>query len=128
MMRRPFLNFFHFSARTGGGGRLWKGLGIFFEGFNGFTGFGKVWAGLGGLGGFGGFGRVWVGLEGIGGIWECQKYRTVAKNNYLGEFGRVWEHLKMQKSVYLSAKQATTTIPPDLAGHRFTMGKLKFWM
>ena len=104
---KPVLDFFTLSAPRGGGGRAWKGLGRFCEGFNGFAEFGKVWAGLGGLEGWRGdweglrkvgvFGRVRVGLEGFGRIWECQKYRTVAKNNNLGEFGRVWGHLKMQK-------------------------------
>ena len=58
--------------------------------------FKKIWEGLGrfvGGGGVGGFGRVWEGLEAFGSIWECQNYRTIAKNNYLIEFGRVWEYL-----------------------------------
>ena len=73
-----------------------------------------------------GFGRVWVGLEGLGSIWECQNYGTVAKKQL---FGRVREGLgtfKNAKSVYLSAKRATTTIHPDLPVHRFTIGILKF--
>ncbi len=65
-------------------------------------------------------------MEGFGEVWECQNYRTVAKNSYLGEFGRIWADLKMQKSVYLSAKHATTTIHPDLAANRFTVGILNF--
>ena len=63
---KPVLNFFTLSAPRGGGGRAWKGLGRFCEGFNGFAEFGKVWAGLGGLEGWGGVGTVYEDLGGFG--------------------------------------------------------------
>ena len=85
--------------------RVWEGLGMFR----------KVWEDMEG---FGRFGRVREHL--------VQNYGTVAKNNYLGEFGKTLGTFENAKSVYLSAKRATTTIPPDLAVNRFTIGILKF--
>ena len=61
-------------------------MGRFCEGFNGFAGFGKVWAGLGGLKGWGGVGTVYEDLGGFGKNSENLKG--------LGQFGEVWKDLE----------------------------------